>query len=113
MNTQVFDGKRGCLYTSCYAGLDRSPHGGLARGVAALRWQGYRSDKRYIVFQCLEHTLGLGPEVWRVLDLCHQRRNAAQYEGDLEIEEQLLADLLQAASLLVAKVSRLGPVRAT
>jgi hypothetical protein len=43
--------------------------------LAALRWHGYRSDNRYLVFQCLPHTLGLGPEVWRVLALCHQRRN--------------------------------------
>ena len=30
-----------------------------ALSLAALRWHGYRSDQRYIVFQCLEHTLGL------------------------------------------------------
>ena len=35
--------------------------------LAALRWHGYRSDHRYIVFQVIPHTLGLGPEVWRVL----------------------------------------------
>ena len=33
--------------------------------LAALRWHGYRSSNRYIVFQVLPHTLGLGPEVWR------------------------------------------------
>lgn len=27
--------------------------------LAALRWHGYRSDSRYLVFQCLQHTLGL------------------------------------------------------
>jgi hypothetical protein len=27
-----------------------------ALALAALRWHGYRSDKRYIVFQCLQHT---------------------------------------------------------
>lgn len=26
--------------------------------LAALRWHGYRSENRYLVFQCLEHTLG-------------------------------------------------------
>lgn len=30
-----------------------------AFSLAALRWHGYRSDKRYIVFQCLQHTLDL------------------------------------------------------
>ena len=34
--------------------------------LAALRWHGYRSSNRYIVFQVLPHTLGLGPEVWRL-----------------------------------------------
>lgn len=43
--------------------------------LAALRMKGYRSGNRYTVFQVLPHTLGLGPEVWRVLDLCHSRRN--------------------------------------
>ena len=27
--------------------------------VAAMRWHGYRSDNRYLVFQCLQHTVGL------------------------------------------------------
>ena len=31
--------------------------------LAALRRQGYRPRNRYIVFQVLPHTLGLGPEV--------------------------------------------------
>ena len=36
--------------------------------LAALRREGYRASNRYIVFQVLPHMLGLGPEVWRVLD---------------------------------------------
>ena len=43
--------------------------------LAALRHRGYRSSKRYIVFQVLPDTLGLGPEVWRVLSKCHDMRN--------------------------------------
>jgi hypothetical protein len=39
--------------------------------LAALRHHGYRPSKRYIVFQVLPDTLGLGPEVWRVLSKCH------------------------------------------
>jgi hypothetical protein len=54
--------------------------------LAALRWHGYRSGNRYIVFQVLPHTLGLGPEVWRVLAKCHDIRNASEYEGDLQIK---------------------------
>jgi hypothetical protein len=29
----------------------------------------------------LPHTLGLGAEVWRVLDKCHNTRNLGEYEG--------------------------------
>ena len=50
-----------------------------------------------IVFQLLPHTLGLGPEVWRVLDLCHNKRNLGEYEGLLEVDERLVGDLILAA----------------
>jgi hypothetical protein len=82
-----------------------------ALALAALRRHGYRSDKRYTVFQCVPHTLGLGPEVWRVLTLCHERRNRAEYEGHLEMDEQLVTDLLAAADRLAAKVDALGPLK--
>lgn len=65
--------------------------------LAALRLQGYRSGNRYIVFQALQHTLGLGPDVWRVLAKCHEVRNLGEYEGDLNINERLVADLIAAA----------------
>jgi hypothetical protein len=65
--------------------------------LAALRLKGYRAGNRYIVFQVLPHTLGLGPEVWRVLDLCHNKRNLGEYEGLLEVDERLLGDLITAA----------------
>lgn len=45
--------------------------------LAALRWHGYRPTNRYIVFQVLPHTLGLGPAVWGVLAKCHDVRNLA------------------------------------
>lgn len=64
--------------------------------LAALRAQGYRASNRYVVFQLLPHTLGLGPEVWRVLDLCHHRRNLGEYEGLLEVDERLINDLILA-----------------
>ena len=58
--------------------------------------KGFRPDKRYIVFQALPHTLALGPEVWRVLDLCHNKRNLGEYEGMLDVDERLVADLIKA-----------------
>lgn len=81
-----------------------------ALALAALRWQGYRSDKRYIVFQCLQHTVNLPAEEWRIFDLCHNRRNLAEYEGHLEIEDGLLADLLRLTQDLFERVKALGPV---
>lgn len=64
--------------------------------LAALRRMGYRSGNRYIVFQVLPHTLGLGPEVWRVLDKCHNTRNLGEYEGLLDVDERLVTDLITA-----------------
>lgn len=78
-----------------------------ALALAALRWHGYRSDKRYLVFQVLPQTLGVGQEVWRVLALCHERRNLGEYEGHLEVDEQLMADLLKATETLLSKVDGL------
>lgn len=65
--------------------------------LAALRAKGYRAANRYLAFQVLPHTLGLGPEVWRVLDLCHNRRNLGEYEGLLEVDERLVTDLIAVA----------------
>lgn len=70
--------------------------------LAALRAKGYRAGNRYIVFQALPHTLGLGPEVWRVLDLCHHKRNLGEYEGLLEVDARLLGDLIVAAQKVAA-----------
>ena len=81
-----------------------------ALALAALRWHGYRSDNRYIVFQCLQHTLEVKPDVWRVLAQCHQRRNVAEYEGHLEVSDQLLAELTAAAGLLQKKVELMTPI---
>ncbi len=69
--------------------------------VAALRRLGYRTEKRYLVFQLLPTTLGLGPEVWRVLDKAHEKRNLLEYEGMTDIEPQLLNDLLIATTAVL------------
>ena len=74
--------------------------------LAALRMKGYRSGNRYIVFQVLPHTLGLGPEVWRVLDLCHSRRNLGEYEGFMDIDERLVSDLIAATQRVQDALSR-------
>ena len=72
--------------------------------LAALRWRGYRSGNRYIVFQLLPHALGLGPEVWRVLDMCHRLRNLGEYEGGSSIDARIVTDLLAACRAVADKV---------
>src|ERR1700674_3064701 len=66
--------------------VDLAYNAAHALSLAALRWHGYRSERRYLVFQTLAHTLKLPPEQWRVLDQAHRKRNLAEYEGDLYID---------------------------
>jgi hypothetical protein len=74
--------------------------------LAALRRMGYRSGNRYIVFQVLPHTLGLGAEVWRVLDKCHNTRNLGEYEGMLDVDERLPTNLIEATQAVADAVSQ-------
>lgn len=83
-----------------------------ALALAALRWHGYRSDKRYTVFQCLEHTVRLPAEQWRVLDSAHRKRNLAEYEGDLDLDAALVEALIRVAQEVARRVTSLGPVPA-
>lgn len=72
--------------------------------LAALRSKGFRARHRYIVFQVLPHTLGLGPDVWRVLDKGHQQRNLAEYEGVVDVNERLVFDLIDACEAVAAQL---------
>jgi hypothetical protein len=65
--------------------------------------------KRYIVFQVLPHTLGLGPEVWRILDKAHKVRNLGEYEGHLDVDELFVTDLVAAAQSVATAVEQLDP----
>ncbi len=71
-----------------------------ARALYALRRLGYRCDNRYLVFQCLPHTADVPVANWPVLAKAHKRRNLAEYEGHLEHDERLLADVIAAAKIL-------------
>ena len=75
--------------------------------MGALRWHGYRSNDRYIVFQVLPDTLGLGPEVWRVLAKAHDQRNKSEYAGKFDVDERLLTDLVAATQKVAEKVKAL------
>ncbi len=78
-----------------------------AAALAALRWHGNRSENRYAVFQCLTHTLGWPANRWRVLDTAHQKRNLAEYEGYLEVEESTVAEMCALVQGLIADVQAL------
>lgn len=81
-----------------------------AAALAALRAHGYRSENRYLVFQCLEHTLGYTPAQWLVLDQAHKKRNLAEYEGDLDVTEKFVEELVEHAAKLIAAVQAIGGV---
>lgn len=95
----VLSGKRRLLDAqnkalSIESRFDLAYNAAHALSLAALRRFGYRSGNRYIVFQVLQHTAGLGPEVWRVLSRCHEIRNLSEYEGGLDISDRLVDDLI-------------------
>ena len=78
-----------------------------AFSLAALRWYGYRSESRYLVFQALPHTLGLPAATWRVIAKAHAVRNVAEYEGRFDADATLLRNLIEAAEAVRAAVAAL------
>ena len=76
--------------------------------LAALRATGYRPRQRYIVFQVLPQTLGLGPEVWRILAKAHDVRNRGEYEGDLQVTDRLVSDLMEATEKVAEKLAEVS-----
>ena len=81
-----------------------------ALSLAALRWHGYRSESRYLVFQTLNHTLSLENAQWRVLDQAHRKRNLAEYEGDMDVDEALVEALIRVTHLVANRVTALQPI---
>ena len=79
-----------------------------ALALAALRSHGYRSSGRYLVFQCLEHTLNIPPEQWRVLDDAHRKRNNAQYEGNFEVSEGLVDSVIEISKHMLTTITSKG-----
>jgi hypothetical protein len=82
-----------------------------AFALAALRWRGYRSDNRYIVFQVLPHTAGIANEKWRVLDQAHNKRNRSEYDGVFDVDVALVEAVIRVAHEVEAAVRALGPVK--
>jgi uncharacterized protein (UPF0332 family) len=78
-----------------------------ALALAALRAKGYRSESRYLVFQCLQHTIDLPNEQWRVLDQAHRKRNLAEYEGEMDVDQQLVEAMLRVAREVAKRAAKL------
>jgi hypothetical protein len=79
-----------------------------ALSLAALRSHSLRSENRYIVFQCREHTLGLPAAQWRVLENAHRIRNVAEYEGVIDVGEPLVDSLVRVTREILDRVSAIG-----
>ena len=101
-NVRLADSKNASL--SNESRFDLAYNAAHALAVAALRRNGYRSGHRYLVFQCLPHTLDLPVEHVRVLDAAHRRRNLVEYEGEADISEPLLDALIRAAEAIVLRL---------
>ena len=99
---RLADAKNGSL--SKESRFDLAYNAAHAFSLAALRREGYRSESRYLVFQCTQHTLDLASKHWRVLDHAHRKRNLAEYEGDIDIDDQLLDALIRVADLIADKL---------
>lgn len=82
-----------------------------ALALAALRHHGYRSESRYLVFQTLAHTVALPAEQWRVLDAAHRKRNALEYEGIANIDQQTTNAVIRVAGEIRARLSALRTTR--
>ena len=89
--------------------FDRAYQAAHVLALAAVRWHGYRpKHNRIVVFQALAHTVRWPPEKWRVLSAAHTKRNAVQYDAEMNIEESLIADVIRLTTDLLAAVEGLG-----
>ena len=103
-NARLEDAKNDSL--SQESRFDLAYNAAHALSLAALRLAGFRSENRYLVFQCTQHTLALAAEPWRVLDQAHRKRNLAEYEGDIDVDDQLLQALIRVADLIADKLQK-------
>jgi hypothetical protein len=76
--------------------------------AATLRREGYRSGDRITVFQTLVHTVGTDRADVQIFIRAHNERNLAEYEGRVEIDDRLLADLVRCTQKLEQDVAKLS-----
>jgi hypothetical protein len=78
-----------------------------ALAAAALRSRGYRAVNRAMAFECLPETAGLSNIQQRVLELCHDRREKADREGLLEVDERLVGEAAEVVRKLLERLERM------
>ena len=99
---RLADAKNGAL--NLESRFDLAYNAAHALSLAALRIAGYRSENRYLVFQCLRHTLDFPNDQWRVLDQAHRKRNITEYEGAADVDENLVEALIRATEEVAERV---------
>jgi hypothetical protein len=77
--------------------------------LATIRREGYRSENRVTVFQTLVHTVSSSKADIQVFLKAHNERNLAAYQGRVDIDEALLAELITATKRLSEAVEKLSP----
>jgi hypothetical protein len=102
---RLHDAKNASL--SLESRFDLAYNAAHALALAALRHHGFRSENRYLVFQTLAHTVTLAAEQWRVLDAAHRKRNAMEYEGLTDIDEQTTQAIIRVADEIRNRLSKL------
>lgn len=107
--TRLADAKNTGL--SLESRFDLAYNAAHALSLAALRIVGYRSENRYLVFQCLRHTLDFPNEKWRVFDQAHRKRNIAEYEGAFDVEKNLVEALIRVTAEVAERVLELHASR--
>jgi hypothetical protein len=104
-STRLQDARQSIL--SLESRFDLAYNAAHAVALSALRTHGYRSENRYLVFQCLEHTLGCRPQQTRLLDQAHRKRNLAEYEGELDVTMSFVDELIELVTVLLAAAQAL------
>jgi len=79
-----------------------------ALALTALRANGYRPAQgpghRRIVFQSLQHTVSAPASLWLTLDKYHDKRNASEYAGLINVSAAEADDIAALAGELNARV---------
>lgn len=104
---RLSDACRGDL--SLESRFDLAYNAAHALALAALRWHGFRSESRYLVFQCLQHTVDLSASQWRVLNEAHRKRNLSEYEGHMEVDLKLVEATIRVAEEVRERLEEFDP----